>query len=232
MGNREISISPRREGVRDIKSVDSPIQFSLEEIKAHFEESLSAVKAQYTVADGLYASGNDDDSKTVWRSQVVLVEGLLDYFIHEMSKFCLFHMFNGWWEKSEKYAGFMIPLGKVEEAFSNKDSKAWFFDYLNERFSRDVFLSHESMRDQLNLIGIGFAETMKKAFPQENIDYGKRVVRELFQRRNEIAHQNDRNHATGKQQDITKDFVEEYISKIESIVHAICDIAAAKDSDG
>ena len=221
MENRNLSLSPRKEEIRNIRPIDPPVQFSLEEIKEHFEESLSGIKAQYIVAESLHASGNHDDSKTIWRSQIVLSEGLLDYFIHEMSKFCLFRMFTDQWKKSEKYAGFMVPMSKVEEAITVSESKSWFFDYLNERFSRDVFLSLESMRDQLNLIGIDFVETMKNAFPGQNLDYGKQVVKALFQRRNEIAHQNDRSHATGKQQEITKEFVEDYISKIEWIVNAI-----------
>ena len=53
-------------------------------------------------------------------------------------------------------------MGKVEEALSAAESKDWFFSYLNDRFSRDVFLSQESMREQLNLIGIEFVATMVK----------------------------------------------------------------------
>lgn len=233
MENRDISLSPRLEEVRSVRPIEPPVQFSLEEIRAHFEESLSEVKAQYDVADTLDPSGNDKDCKTIWRSQVVLAEGLLDYFIHEMSKFCLFRMFTGHWDKSERYAGFMVPMSKVEEAIIATESKDWFFDYLNERFSRDVFLSYESMKDQLNLIGIGFAKVMEKVFPECNQktanERGKKVVRDLFQRRNDIAHQNDRDHASAEQKDITKDFVEDYIEKIESIVNAIFSIAKEKD---
>ena len=52
----------------------------------------------------------------------------------------------------------------------------------------------------------------------------------LFQRRNEIAHQNDRSHASAEQTDISKDFVEDYIEKIQSIVDAIQKIAEEKDT--
>ncbi len=51
------------------------------------------------------------------------------------------------------------------------------------------------MRDQLNLIGIGFADTMKKAFPRSKEETsqkdGAKIITDLFQRRNAIAHQND-----------------------------------------
>ena len=229
---RDLSLSPRVEEKRELKVIELPVQFSLKEIKEHFEESLNEVKAQYPVADLLNKNGNENDGKTIWRSQVVLAEGLLDFFIHEMSKFCLFKMFTGQWSKSEKYYRFMVPMSKVEDAINTVNSKDWFFDYLNDRFSRDVFLSHESMKDQLNLIGIDFSKTMERAFSKESKDplkYGKQVVIDLFQRRNDIAHQNDRSHASAKKQDITKEFVEKYITNIELIVNAIYDIALNND---
>lgn len=229
---RDLSLSPRVEEKRELKVIELPIQFSLKEIKEHFEESLNEVKAQYTVADLLNKNGNENDGKTIWRSQVVLAEGLLDFFFHEMSKFCLFKMFTGQWTKSEKYYRFMVPMSKVEDAINTVNSKDWFFEYLNDRFSRDVFLSHESMKDQLNLIGIDFSKTMERAFSKESKDpikYGKKVVIDLFQRRNDIVHQNDRSHASAKKQDITKEFVEKYITNIELIVNAIYDIALDND---
>ncbi len=229
---RDLSLTPRIENKREARAIEIPVQFSLAEIRQHFSESMVSVKAQYAVADSLAADGNTDGCKTIWRSQVVLAEGLMDFYIHEMSKYCLFKMFTGSWDKSEKYASFMVPMGKVEDAISATESKDWFFNYLNDRFSRDVFLSKESMQDQLNLTGIGFTQVMVKAFPSDNEEtsrkYGAKVVQELFHRRNVIAHQNDRSHASAAQNDITKEFVSDCISKIETIVNSIHEIAEEK----
>lgn len=232
MSKRDLSLTPRKEDLRDAKPIVIPTQFSLNEIKKHFADSLDDLKRQYSVADSLNDHGDIDGCKMILRSQVVLAEGLLDFYIHEMSKYCLFRMFTGLWPSTEKYASFMVPMKKVEEALSSAQSKDWFFSYLNNRFSRDVFLSHESMKDQLNLIGIGFVPTMVKAFPRNNEETskkdGSKIVTELFQRRNAIAHQNDRSHASAEQNDITKEFVEDYISKVEAIVNAIHSIAEEK----
>lgn len=229
---RDLSLTPRKEDQRDARTIEPPVQFSLREIKQHFIDSLDSIKAQYDVADSLMAEGNLVGCKTIWRSQVVLAEGLMDFYIHEMSKYCLYKMFTGNWDKSEKYASFMVPMGKVEEAIAVTESKDWFFGYLNERFSRDVFISKESMKDQLNLIGIGFSPVMFKAFPSDNeeksIKNGARIVEQLFRRRNIIAHQNDRSHASAVQNDISKEFVSDYIAKIEAIVDAIHVIAEEK----
>lgn len=64
---------------------------------------------------------------------------------------------------------------------------------------------------------------------EESKKYGTQVVKDLFQRRKDIAHQNDRSHASAEQTDITKEFVEDYIGKIEKIVNAIQEIAVQKD---
>ena len=229
---RDLSLTPRKENQREAQPIIPPVQFSLSEIKQHFFESMESIKAQYEVADSLAVENNTGGCKTVWRSQVVLAEGLLDFYIHEMSKYCLFRMFTGQGDKSEKYASFMVPMGKVEEAIAATESKDWFFGYLNDRFSRDVFISKESMQDQLNLIGIGFTQVMVKAFPSDKEEtsrkVGSQIVADLFHRRNVIAHQNDRSHASAVQNDISKEFVSDYISKIEAIVNAIHEIAEGK----
>lgn len=179
-------------------------------------------------------NGNTDGCETVWRSQVVLAEGLLDFYLHEISKYCMYQMFCNNWNKTKKYSSFMVPMANVESALTTASSNDWFFEYLNDRFSRDVFLSVESMRDQLNLIGVCFVDAMAKAFPRANTNTsnkdGAKIVRELFERRNAIAHQNDRDHATAIQNNISKEFVEDYIQKIENIVNGIHTIINEKDS--
>lgn len=234
MGKRDLSLTPRIEDKRDKKAVVVPVHFQLSEIKQHFDESMQSVKEQFAVADSLLLEENVEGCKIIWRSQIVFAESLLDFYIHEMSKYCLFRMFTGEWQKSEKYKNLEVKMSKVEEGLDAKESDEWFFEYLNERFTKDVFLSSDSMRDQLNLIGINFGETMHRAFHKENINisdkYGYKLVGQLFARRNKIAHQNDRDHSSAIQTDITREYVEQYISDIQAIVNAIHDIAKNKDN--
>jgi hypothetical protein len=210
------------------------VHFSLPEITEHFSDGLRAVRDQFDVADSLVSEGREESAKTIWRSQIVLAEGLLDFHIHEISKYCLFRMFNREWEKSERYDSIMIPMREVEKAVST-NYKNWFFNFMNDKMAREVFLSSESMRDQLNLAGLGFAEVMARAFPEKNehdsIRHGISVVGELFRRRNEIAHQSDRSHASAELNDITKEYTEDYISKIEAIVNAIDTEASCRERE-
>lgn len=77
----------------------------------------------------------------------------------------------------------------------------------------------------LNPIGIGFTQMAVRAFlgdsETSSVKYGGEIVEELFRRRNVIAHHVARSHSSSVQNDITKEFVLDYISKIEMIVNSI-----------
>ncbi len=81
---RDLSLAPRKENLRDAQVITPPVQFSLCEIKQHFLESIESIKAQYEVADSLAAKNDIGGCKTIWRSQVVLAEGMLDFYIREI----------------------------------------------------------------------------------------------------------------------------------------------------
>ena len=71
-------------------------------------------------------------------------------------------------------------------------------------------------------------EAFKKGTMNESQKYGDGVVQELFKRRNAIAHQLDRDHASAEQTDIKKEYVEERILEVAAIVEAIHKIAVEK----
>lgn len=124
----------------------------------------------------------------------------------------------------------MVPMEKVELGLRVNKSKNWFYEFLNGKFSREVYLSLESMRDQLNLIGIGFSEVIEKAFSKESnpIDFGKNRIKELFERLNAIAHQNDRSHFSASVAPITKEYVKDYLNTVDDMVLSIHIIALSR----
>lgn len=233
MADRDLSLVSRNENTIDQRPSSAPVQFSLLEIKEHFDETLASITSEYQIAEELIAAGKTEECKTIWRSQVVFLEGLLDYFIHEISKYALYQMFCGEWERSVKFESIMVPMSQVEVAVASSESKVWFFEYLNSSLSRRVFLGAKEMNDQLNQIGVGFNAVMHRAFQksdeQYSRQYGWRIVEDLYKRRNEIAHQNDRDHATAVQNDITREFVEQSADNIKRIVNAIFDLAKEND---
>lgn len=209
-----------------------PVHFELAEVKRHFAEGLDGIEKQGMTARKLFEDGRYEECQDVWRSQIVFLEGILDFFLHEISKYALYRMFSGSWEKSEKYYGIKIPMRQVEEAYADLSGKEWFFSFLNQHMSKEVYLSAESMNDQLNLIGIPFHEVMEKAFPQSDGDrsrnFGREVVKEMFERRNRIVHQNDRDHASAARTPVDGNLVEVYRTWIVGIVDAVFELASEK----
>jgi len=230
---RNLNLRERVEDSREVRVVLTPVHFSIDEIEKHFYESFESVKNQFDSADDLMEKGKESQCKMIWRAQIVFAEGLLDFLIHEVSKFCLFQMFSGNWEKTEKYLNISVPMRAVEEGLNQNIINDWFFCFLNEKFSNEVYLSAVSMQDQLNLVGVGFDNLTKNLFSnlkQENaIKEGKKLIKELFERRNLIVHQNDRDHKTAIQSDISKDFVSQYLNNVELIAKTIIDIVKNKD---
>ena len=151
MAVRDLTLTPRVEDIRDKQPGVSVIEFDLAQIKERFDNNLDSIRKQFDIAESLKAEGKIEECETVWRSQVVFLESALDFYIHEVSKYGMLNIFSGNWEKTEKYNNYQVPMKYVEEGFKNPESKAWLLQYLNERFSTEVYLSADSMKNQLNL---------------------------------------------------------------------------------
>ena len=141
-------------------------------------------------------------------------------------------MFSNEWDKTSQYKNFNVKMEFVEVGLNSLNSRDWFFEYVNDSFNRVVFMSSESMKDQLNSIGIPYKDVMhnvfKKKSENESMKEGNRFVQSLFRRRNAIAHQNDRSHDSGIQDDIDKTYVVDNIETVKRITHEIFVIANAK----
>lgn len=230
MANRDVSLTPRVEDVREATPVVIPVQFELTEIKNHFDESLESIKKQFVIAEELLASGKNEEGKTIFRSQIVFLEGILDFYMHEMTKYGLYKIFLGDWPKTDRYKNLSIPMAELEKAMTVPESKEWFFAYVNELFASVVMQDWETIRDQLNLFGVQWKSVCMEMYPtmdeKHAIDECKKLLAGLYKRRNIIAHQNDRDHASAVQNDISKEYVTEKINKINSFVESIHNVAA------
>lgn len=56
MADRNLSLSPREENVREVRRVPTPLHFSMDAIKSHFVDSMNEVKAQFDVAEDILES--------------------------------------------------------------------------------------------------------------------------------------------------------------------------------
>lgn len=156
--------------------------------------------------------------------------------MHELTKYGLYEIYEetSGWEKTEKYKNIQVSMETIELILESKNDNNWFLEHINKYYQNITMVSYESVKDQLNLLSISLKDVADKAFykrgeKEKTTDKLKRRLNELFNRRNQIAHQTDREHANAELKDITKDIVEEFIADIEKIVNAIREVVEAKE---
>lgn len=221
---RNLELTPRNTDSRERRPIRT-IEFELEAIMNRFNINLTSIKTQFLLADQLKDSGNTQ-YKDVLRSQIVFLDSAFDFFMHEITKYGMNHIFNGTWAKTEKYNNFQIRLGAISEVLKNPEQENWFLDIVNDSYAEDTFMSADSVIGQLNLIGVKWQNVAEKAFYEQGSsiptkDKFKNALNSLFRRRNKIAHQADSSHETGEKLEIERSDVEIHINNIEKIVNSI-----------
>lgn len=88
----------------------------------------------------------------------------------------------------------------------------------------------------MNLLGLNLQEVADAVFYERDSsvktkDKLERCLKQLYHRRNVIAHQSGRRHADAQREEITKDMVEQYINDVEKIVGKIQGLARQKELD-
>ena len=74
--------------------------------------------------------------------------------MHEATKYGMVQIFQGIWEKTEKYNNFAVRLGDISDVLRNSEQENWFLNIVNDTYAEDTFMSSEAVIGQLNLIGI------------------------------------------------------------------------------
>lgn len=225
MEERNLDLMARNENTRD-KFHTEVIRFELDQILQHFAESIQTINAQFNVANELIESGKVIEGENIWRAQIVFLASALDFYMHELTKYGLCEIYNENWDRTNKYENLQVNMKVIEVALKSGEDIDWFLEYINNYYRVITMVSYESVKDQLNLLGINLAPVADRAFYQrggtENTkDKFKRRLNELFGRRNIIAHQSDRTHTDAQVNIITKEIVQNFIGDIEKIVRSI-----------
>lgn len=232
MEERSLDLAPRREGTRE-KASPVIVKFCLNEIEEHFEENLRYIRDQFPMADGLLESGKEQEARNVWNAQIVFLESAFDFYLHELTKFALSEMFTGNWTKTEKYNNLSVKMSIVDKALNVREDSAWFLEFVDEFYREITLVSYQSVKDQMNLLGLNLQEVADAVFYERDSavktrDKLESFFKRLYHRRNVIAHQAGRRHSDARMEEITKDMVESYINHIEKIVGKIQDMARNK----
>lgn len=225
MEERNLDLVARNEETRD-KFHTEVIRFELDQILQHFVEAIQTINAQFDVADELVESGKVIEGENIWRAQIIFLASALDFYMHELTKYGLCEIYNENWDRTDKYENLQVNMKVIEVALKSGEDIDWFLEYINNYYRSITMVSYESVKDQLNLLGINLAPVADGAFYQrggtENTkDKFKRRLNELFGRRNIIAHQSDRAHTDAQVNIITKEIVQNFMCDIEKIVRSI-----------
>lgn len=223
---RDLRLAQRNIETRD-RRPNRTKQFDLEDIFNRFTNNIASIKSQFTLVEKLKAE-NNLQYKDVLRSQIVFLDSAFDFYMHEVTKYGMMQIFQNKWKKTDKYNNFTIRLGDISDALQYPEQERWLLDIVNDSYAEDTFMSAEAVIGQLKLIGIKWQEVAKKAFYEQGStnptnEKFKSVLKSLFKRRNQIAHQADCRHETGEKIDIERDDVEAYIDDVEKIATAIFD---------
>jgi hypothetical protein len=232
MEERNLDLVARNEDTRD-KFHTEVIRFELDQILQHFAETIQAIIAQFDVADELFASGKVIEGENIWRAQIIFLASGFDFYMHELTKYGLCEIYDENWERTDKYENLQVNMNVIEVALKSGEDIDWFLEYINGYYRAITMVSYDSVREQLNLLGINSALVAEGAFYQrggtENTKVKlKRRLNELFSRRNIIAHQSDRAHTDAQVNIITKEIVQNFVCDIEKIVKSIDEEARNK----
>lgn len=232
---RDLQLTQRQENTREKSTVLPIISFKLKEIVSRFDANIDATRGQFNVADALIAQGQIEEAEYIWRSQIVFCVSALDFYMHEITKYGMNQIFHGNWAKTAAYNKLRIPMENVEMALKAPES-LWLIECVNGLFASSAFGAYNSIKTQLQLIGISMQDVNAKAFPPPDdpatlVESPQKRIDTIWERRNQIAHQTDRMHENAQMQPIGREYVEKCLNDIVSFVHAINDVAIAKNNE-
>lgn len=225
MEERNLDLMIRNEDTRE-KFHTKVVRFELDQIMQHFAESIQAIYTQFEVADELIESGKKSEGENIWRAQIVFLTSAFDFYMHELTKYGLCEIYDENWERTEKYSNLQVGMKTIEIALKSGEDIDWFLEYINDYYKAITMVSYESVKDQLNLLGIDLKNIADRTFYQRGgkertKEKLRRRLNELFSRRNIIAHQSDRAHADAQVKNITKEIVQDFMDDIQRIVNSI-----------
>ena len=209
------------------------MKFSLDEIKKHFEDSISAIEEQFKTID-LLESKDREKIDYILRSQIVFLGGSLDFYFHEITQFGIMQMYDEIWQETKPYKNLNIKLGTILGVLKGEKDDSWFIEFINYEYSKISLISYDSIEKAMNMIGLHMYQIANKIYGEE-IERKERVIKlkermnRLCERRNCIAHQFDMFHENAEKKPIHINTVREFIEDAKEIVDVVYELMLEHD---
>ena len=222
--DRKLDLNARAEEVRE-KKIYKTVQFEANEILERFNKNIEEIKKQSELISDL-KDDNLEFYKDILRTQIVFLDSAFDFYMHEITKYGMCKIYDGVWKRTEKFNNYTIKMKDLYDVENEGRNANWFVEIVNRNSSTEVYMSKDSVIDQLKLIGLDWQQIANDAFYEEGdtekpVDKFKRAIQSLFIRRNIIAHQADCIHQTAEKNDISEEDVNTHLENIIKIVGAI-----------
>ena len=230
--HRNLNLTQRKSGTRD-KIQPEVVKFSLDEIKKHFEDSISDIEEQFKTID-LLESKDREKIDYILRSQIVFLGGSLDFYFHEITQFGIMQMYDEIWQETKPYKNINIKLGTILDVLKGERDDSWFIEFINYEYSKISLISYDSIEKAMNMIGLHMYQIANKIYNYE-IDRKERVTKlkermnRLCERRNSIAHQFDMFHENAEKKPIHINTVREFIEDAKEIVDVVNELMLEHD---
>lgn len=229
---RNLNLTQRKLNTRD-KIQPEVVKFSLDEIKKHFEDSISDIEEQFKTID-LLESKDREKIDYILRSQIVFLGGSLDFYFHEITQFGIMQMYDEIWQETKPYKNINIKLGTILDVLKGEQDDSWFIEFINYEYSKISLISYDSIEKAMNMIGLHMYQIANKIYNYE-IDRKERVTKlkermnRLCERRNSIAHQFDMFHENAEKKPIHINTVREFIEDAKEIVDVVNELMLEHD---
>ena len=188
----------------------SRVVFDLQPILDRFKDNIVDIRSHFSVAADLLNSKppKQNAAEDIWRSQIVFLDSAFDFYIHEIVKYGIIKMFNGDWTETNGYKNLKVHLSFAVDLAQNPNSTSKLLDEIDEINRYSCFMGAKKLSEQLKFIDVNC----------RLLNSEEKLFNDLFNRRNQIAHQSDRMHGQTQKNAITKNYVEDFINKIEDFV--------------
>lgn len=94
------------------------------------------------------------------RLQLVYLGGALDFYFHELIRYCLLEMFIKRWTRSSSFKKISVPLIDVENAYFDTknpfddETSDWFFILIEKIYHRSTYQGYDGCKQALKILEI------------------------------------------------------------------------------
>lgn len=197
------------------------------DILDNFKENIERINKKFIIIDELESKKLEEAAKDILRSQIVLLMSSVDFYIHEIVKYGILKIFTREKNKTKEYKAFIVSIECVEKAIKNPESIDWLEENIIVQNKYKSFMALNKIKNALKIISD--KNILDNSIKEIAVDLKKEkdeikdIMSKMYERRNCIAHQTDRDPIKCNINDISKEEVKSGIQIVNKLILCIHD---------